>query len=82
MKKGENSPLIYLLRLTDSPTSENLLSSSKSDIRSGLYLVLPHANGNEAVSVHHAYMLYWPEETTWDDKAISSVRRNRVTFMR
>ncbi len=27
-------------------------------------------------------MIYWPEETTWDDNAASSVRRNRITFMR
>ncbi|KIM92371.1 hypothetical protein PILCRDRAFT_417 [Piloderma croceum F 1598] len=28
------------------------------------------------------YVLYWPQDTTWDDSALSSVRRNRVTFMR
>ena len=28
------------------------------------------------------YVIYWPEETTWDDDAASSVRRNRITFMR
>ena len=28
------------------------------------------------------YVLYWPEDATWDDKAVSTVQRNRVTFMR
>ena len=27
-------------------------------------------------------MIYWPEYTSWDDDAISTVKRNRVTFMR
>ena len=29
-----------------------------------------------------AYVVYWPEDTTWDDRAASPVQRNRVTFMR
>jgi hypothetical protein len=28
------------------------------------------------------YVIYWPEDSTWDDSAASSVSRNRVTFMR
>lgn len=28
------------------------------------------------------YVLYWPEYSTWDDNAVSTVKRNRVTFMR
>ena len=28
------------------------------------------------------YVIYWPEDTTWDDSAASSACRNRVTFMR
>jgi hypothetical protein len=28
------------------------------------------------------YVIYWPQNTTWNDDAESSVRRNRVTFMR
>lgn len=28
------------------------------------------------------YVIFWPQDTTWDDDAISSVARNRVTFMR
>ncbi|KAF8752322.1 hypothetical protein RHS01_07760 [Rhizoctonia solani] len=61
--------------------SKRLLLSSigtPSDLRSGIYLSLPA----EASNTNLAYILYWPEDTTWDDKAISSVRRNRITFMR
>jgi hypothetical protein len=29
-----------------------------------------------------SYVLYWPEDTTWNDQAVSTVQRNRVTFMR
>ena len=28
------------------------------------------------------YVIFWPETETWDDNALSSVSRNRVTFMR
>lgn len=28
------------------------------------------------------YVIFWPQDTTWDDDAVSSVARNRVTFMR
>ncbi|KAF9016568.1 hypothetical protein BDZ89DRAFT_1075488 [Hymenopellis radicata] len=43
-------------------------------LRSGLYLV--------KASPASAYVVYWPEKTTWNDDCVSSVRRNRVTFMR
>ncbi|KAG8915387.1 hypothetical protein FRC00_004955 [Tulasnella sp. 408] len=28
------------------------------------------------------YVIYWPEDETWDDDARTSVKKNRVTFMR
>lgn len=28
------------------------------------------------------YVIYWPEDATWDDAAAGGVTRNRVTFMR
>jgi hypothetical protein len=28
------------------------------------------------------YVIFWPEDSTWDDSAASSVSRNRVTLMR
>ncbi|KAG8219200.1 hypothetical protein J3R82DRAFT_13 [Butyriboletus roseoflavus] len=48
-------------------------------LRSGLYIITtPEQTGDS----HQIFVLYWPEQTTWDDFAASSVRRNRVTFMR
>jgi type IV secretory pathway protease TraF len=47
-------------------------------LRSGLYVVRSFVSPAE----EQAYVLYWPEDTTWDDQAISTVQRNRVTFMR
>ncbi|KAJ7583113.1 hypothetical protein C8J56DRAFT_202132 [Mycena floridula] len=60
-------------------TSKDEASGPK--LRSGLYLVratnLPPGEDPEQI-----YAVYWPEDTTWNDDAIDSVRRNRVTFMR
>lgn len=47
-------------------------------LRSGLYVVRSFVSTAE----EQAYVLYWPEDTTWDDQAVSTVQRNRVTFMR
>ena len=44
-------------------------------LRSGMYVLRDVTEGV-------LYVIYWPEETTWDDNAASSVRRNRITFMR
>ncbi|KAG8738573.1 hypothetical protein FRC10_006678 [Ceratobasidium sp. 414] len=57
-------------------------ASSTSGLRSGLYIVLPLNDGGQDGPTRSAYVVYWPEDTTWEDKAISSVRRNRITFMR
>ncbi|KAG8718610.1 hypothetical protein FRC09_012400 [Ceratobasidium sp. 395] len=57
-------------------------ATSVSGLRSGLYIVLPCASVGQDSPTRSAYVVYWPEDTTWEDKAISSVRRNRVTFMR
>ncbi|KAJ7739823.1 hypothetical protein B0H16DRAFT_1567947 [Mycena metata] len=48
-------------------------------LRSGLYLLRSYATepGEEQI-----FVIYWPEDTTWDDNAISSISRNRETFMR
>ncbi|KAG8744092.1 Vacuolar protein sorting-associated protein 13A [Ceratobasidium sp. 414] len=52
-------------------------------LHSGLYLVLRPEVEVQANRPRQAYIVYWPEESTWDDQAASSsVRRNRVTFMR
>ncbi|KAI0253468.1 hypothetical protein BJV78DRAFT_1153084 [Lactifluus subvellereus] len=52
---------------------------SRSTLSSGLYIV--RANTTNLADERH-YVIYWPEETTWNDSATSSVLRNRVTFMR
>ena len=47
-------------------------------LRSGLYIMRTFTSTAE----EQTYVLYWPEDTTWNDKAVSTVQRNRVTFMR
>ncbi|KAI0297435.1 hypothetical protein BC826DRAFT_166673 [Russula brevipes] len=47
-------------------------------LRSGLYVVRSFVPTAE----EQAYVLYWPEDTTWNDQAASTIQRNRVTFMR
>ena len=47
-------------------------------LRSGLYVVRSFVSTSE----EQAYVVYWPEDTTWDDRAASPIQRNRVTFMR
>ncbi|KAF8270136.1 hypothetical protein EI94DRAFT_831095 [Lactarius quietus] len=47
-------------------------------LRSGLYIMRAFTSTEE----EQTYVLYWPEDTTWDDNAVSTVQRNRVTFMR
>ncbi|KAG8900671.1 hypothetical protein FRB99_005822, partial [Tulasnella sp. 403] len=60
-------------------------STIQPHLRSGIYALIPpnsqHTDGS--FNPHAAiYIIYWPEETTWDDDAIGTVRKNRVTFMR
>ena len=52
--------------------------NTEPTLRSGLYVVRSFVPTVEK----QAYVLYWPEDTTWDDQAVSTVQRNRVTFMR
>ena len=51
---------------------------SEPILRSGLYVVRSFVSTTK----EQAYVLYWPEDTTWNDQAFSTVQRNRVTFMR
>jgi len=44
-----------------------------------MYILRHGAQQNNAEQI---FVIYWPEESTWDDSAPSQVRRNRVTFMR
>ncbi|KAH9953701.1 hypothetical protein BGW80DRAFT_1468366 [Lactifluus volemus] len=65
-----------LARLLLSPTE---VGGSRPTLSSGLYIV---AGGPVGPSEERHYVIYWPEDSTWDDSAASSVSRNRVTFMR
>jgi hypothetical protein len=56
------------------------IGGSKPCLASGLYIV--KANPTMDVSDERHYVIYWPEDSTWNDSATTSVRRNRVTFMR
>ena len=59
--------------------SASVLDSSSDDtgigLRAGIYIL--RLDGEPVLSV-----IFWPEDTTWHDDAVSSVCRNRVTFMR
>ena len=44
-------------------------------LRSGMYIL--RCGPEESCLV-----VYWPEDTTWDDNCASSVQKNRITFMR
>ena len=57
----------------------NRINSVTPHLRSGIYFVQPPPPSHNDSRI---FVIYWPEETTWDDGAVSSVRRNRVTFMR
>ena len=52
--------------------------TSTPTLRSGLYIVRSLSATND----EQLFVLYWPQDTTWDDTATSSVQRNRVTFIR
>ncbi|KAF5381812.1 hypothetical protein D9757_008326 [Collybiopsis confluens] len=81
--KAEIVKLLFSIHAVDDGLAQLLLKatddSSGPKLRPGLYFVRvsPAPDGVERIIV-----LFWPEDTTWDDGAISSVRRNRITFMR
>ncbi|KAJ7180916.1 hypothetical protein C8R46DRAFT_595271 [Mycena filopes] len=54
--------------------------TSVPHLRSGLYVL--RGSNAPPTGCEQIFVVYWPEPTTWNDDAISSVRRNRVTFMR
>ncbi|KAI0314894.1 hypothetical protein OF83DRAFT_1134774 [Amylostereum chailletii] len=54
------------------------VNSLEPPLRSGLYVVRTETLGVE----EKIYVVYWPEETTWNDSAMSSVQRTRATFIR
>src|SRR5260221_5319936 len=59
--------------------TEHDRDSVRPALSSGLYVIAPaHTN----IPHDHHYVIYWPEDSTWDDSAASSVRQNKVMFMR
>ncbi|KAG8989467.1 hypothetical protein FRB94_014374 [Tulasnella sp. JGI-2019a] len=65
--------------------SDEARRSSQHELRSGIYLLVrPTLNSSltTTTSPPVVYVIYWPEDTTWDDSATGAVRRNRVSFMR
>jgi hypothetical protein len=57
---------------------DDFSGTSNPTLRSGLYIVRSFNTNDDG----QLFVLYWPQETTWNDSAVSSVRRNRVTFIR
>ncbi|KAF7308999.1 VWFA domain-containing protein [Mycena kentingensis (nom. inval.)] len=84
---GSKSEIVAFLSscgAVDDETSRALLhqgnEATTPTLRSGLYVLrMPKPTPDD---VERAFVIYWPEPTTWSDGAISSVRRNRVTFLR
>jgi hypothetical protein len=74
------SPLmnLFALRVT-SLLAPSDVGNCWPTLSSGLYIL--KANAMDLIDERH-YVIYWPEDTTWSDSATSSVRRNRITFMR
>ncbi|KAF8341371.1 uncharacterized protein EI90DRAFT_1729010 [Cantharellus anzutake] len=79
----------------DTPTAKELLMPLPLNgvppgpyLRTGIYLILDgltqqreHSMDLDAGLVQPAFLLYWPEENTWDDDAVGDITRNRTTFM-
>lgn len=63
-------------RLLLAPTG---VRDSRPTLSSGLYIV--RADLTDLANGRH-YVIYWPEDTTWDDSSTSSVLHNREAFMR
>ncbi|KAG8900599.1 hypothetical protein FRB99_005954 [Tulasnella sp. 403] len=63
---------------------DDFTSHVQPRLPSGIYALIPPNSRHDGLSNDQPaiYIVYWPEETTWDDDAIGTVRKNRVTFMR
>jgi len=86
--KPEIVKLLQTIGAVDDDTAGLLLAptdsvDSGSTLITGLYIVRADLNRDSmSIADERYYVIYWPEDTTWDDSAASSVCRNRVTFMR
>ena len=75
---AENLRRIHRARRLVAPQRDYISRGADPILRSGLYIIRTFTSTEE----EQTYVLYWPEDTTWEDKAVSTVQRNRVTFMR
>ncbi|PIL36989.1 hypothetical protein GSI_00681 [Ganoderma sinense ZZ0214-1] len=82
---GSKSAIVDFLRqnaIVDKETAlamlqpiDTSINPTQPTLRSGMYV---HMRGGEDIM----HVIYWPEDTTWDDNCVSSVSKNRITFMR
>ena len=75
---AENLLRLYRERKLIVPERDYTAKGDDPILRSGLYIMRTSTSNAD----EQTYVLYWPEDTTWDDNAVSMVQRNRVTFMR
>lgn len=89
---GSKSAIVQFLRhvgVVDETTAEDLRKPVNRSgqlspyLRSGIYLlILPSDLESDQTLSANIYVVYWPEDETWDDDAHPSIQKNRVTFMR
>ncbi|KAH8993666.1 hypothetical protein EDB83DRAFT_2325213 [Lactarius deliciosus] len=82
--KDEIVRLLQSLGAVDEELARLLLAPShvggpQRKLSSGLYIVMA-TDANPTDERH--YIIYWPEDSSWNDSAPPPVCRNRVTFMR
>ncbi|KAI9443933.1 hypothetical protein H4582DRAFT_2125919, partial [Lactarius indigo] len=82
--KDEIVRLLQSLGAVNEELAELLLAPShvggrQRKLSSGLYIVM--ATDADPTDERH-YIIYWPEDSTWNDSAPPPLCRNRVTFMR
>ncbi|KZT12556.1 uncharacterized protein LAESUDRAFT_753628 [Laetiporus sulphureus 93-53] len=70
-----NGKTADLLRLPNPAAGQPL----RPHLRSGLYLLRESVSDQDHGII---YAIFWPEDTTWETNPISTVRHNRMTFMR
>ncbi|KAI0296531.1 hypothetical protein B0F90DRAFT_1035697 [Multifurca ochricompacta] len=84
--KEEIVRFLYKISAVDKKVAQMLLKKQNDSmtkdaspiLRTGLYVVRSFAS----TASEQAYILYWPEDTTWDDQTASPIQRNRVMFMK
>ncbi|KAG8718656.1 hypothetical protein FRC09_012325 [Ceratobasidium sp. 395] len=79
---GSESKIIKFLQGVQCLSDRDTTLLASTSLRSGLYLVLAPPDATQDLGAHSAYIVYWPEPTTWRDDASSSVRNHRLMFMR